>query len=114
MRGGFTSFTEIDITLTLEEMRRLGKETLHGILKHVDRGFPPRDVEVKIGSLKKNLFVALECFPKRADFEHISRYEIIISPEAYDRLIRLGECGDRPDHFAKVMIYAEDYLQRSM
>ncbi|MFH0831964.1 MAG: hypothetical protein V1886_03835 [archaeon] len=103
-----TSQGEIDIYLDKDEISKLEKEVLEGIL--VIRGpdsKTARPLLVRVGRTSREYLIDLKFHPPKANFLSSRQYSVIISKKAYHNLKEKEGTGERFFHGLKVLIYGK-------
>ena len=108
MIANSTSQGEIDIFLDKEEISKLEKEVLHGVL--VIRGPDSkiaRPLQMRVGKTSKEYIIDLKFHPPKAYFLASRQYSVILSKKAYQDLREKEGTGERFFHGFKILIYGK-------
>ena len=115
MRAYSTQGLEIKIDLTEEEIAKIPRQTIKGLIKvRKDREgncFPLRELEICLGATE-NLFIDLKCLPQGCCFETTEKYRITISEEGYHELRKYGDLCDRTGWSSRVDIRKVEHIHR--
>lgn len=99
---------EMEIYLDKEEISRLEKEVLEGVL--VIRGpdsKTARPLFMKVGRTSKDYIIDLKFHPPNSNFLESRQYSVILSKQAYQNLKEKEGTGERFFHGFKILIYGK-------
>ena len=105
MKASISICTEIDVTLTPDDVSRLERDVLSctARVRETEEKLE-RDIHLGIGPTT-NLFIDLTSTPEDACFEDIKAYHITLSPDGYDLLRKNGATHDRTGGPSTVRVY---------
>jgi hypothetical protein len=101
-----SSHGEMEIYLDNDEISRLEKEVLKGVLAIRDRdgNKTTKPLLVKVGKTDKRYIVDLKLNPPKSNFPAARQYLVILSKYAYSELKERGTTGARTS-YDKVLIF---------